>query len=35
MIVPGLDTSFLEVSGHVSLKVATDDSFREKETMKN
>ena len=28
-------TYFLEKSAHVSLKVATDDSFRDKETMKN
>ena len=30
----GLDTYFLEVSAHVSLKLATEDSFRDKETMK-
>ena len=35
MIMPGSDTYLLEVSAHVSLKVATDDSFRDKETMKN
>ena len=28
-------TYFLEKSAHVSLKVATDDSFRDKKTMKN
>ena len=31
--MPGADTYLLEVSAHVSLKVATDDSFRDKETM--
>ena len=35
MIMPGSDAYFLEVSAHVSLKVATDDSFRDKETVKN
>ena len=34
MIMPGSDIYFLEVSAHISLKVATDDSFRDKETMK-
>ena len=32
--MPGSDTYFLEVSTHVSLIVATDDSFRDKETVK-
>ena len=32
--MPGSATYFLEVSAHVSLEVATDDSFRDKETMK-
>ena len=32
--MPGADIYFLEVSAHVSLKVATDNSFRDKETMK-
>ena len=31
----GSDTYFLEVSAHVSLEVALDNSFRDKETMKN
>ena len=31
--MPGLDTYFLEVSAHVSLKVATNDSFRGKGTL--
>ena len=31
--MPGLDTYFLEVNAHVSLKVATDDCFRDKESM--
>ena len=30
----GSDTYFLEVSAQVSVKVATEDSFRDKETMK-
>ena len=34
MVMPGLDTYFLEVNAHVSLKVATDDCFRDKESMK-
>ena len=34
IIMPGSATYFLEVSAHVSLEVATDDSFRDKETMK-
>ena len=33
MIMPDSDTDFLEVGAHVSLKVATDNSFRDKETM--
>ena len=33
--MPGSAIFFLEMSAHVSLKVATDDSFRDKETMKN
>ena len=33
-LIPGSDKYFLEVSVHVSLKVATDDSFSDKETMK-
>ena len=32
--MPSLDTYFLEVSAHVSFKVANGDSFRDKETMK-
>ena len=32
--MPGSDTYFLEVNAHVSLRVATDDSFRDKESMK-
>ena len=32
--MPGSDTYFLEVSAHVSLKVATKDSFRDNETIK-
>ena len=32
--MPGWDTYFLEVSAHVSLKVATKDYFRDKETMR-
>ena len=32
--MPRVDTYFLEVNAHVSLKVAIDDSFRDKETMK-
>ena len=35
MIMPGSDTYFLEVCAHLSLKIATDDSFRDKETMKS
>ena len=34
MMIPDSDTYFLEVRAHVSLKVATDDSLRVKETMK-
>ena len=34
MILLGSDTNFLEVSTQVSLKVAIDDCFRDKETMK-
>ena len=34
MVMPGLDTYFLKMSAHVSLKVATDNSFRDKKTMK-
>ena len=34
MIMPYSDTCFLEVSAHVSLKVATDDSFRDKKHWK-
>ena len=30
----GSDTYFLEVSEHFSLKVSTNNSFRDKETMK-
>ena len=30
----GSETYFLEVSAHVSLKVATNNSFRDKKTMK-
>ena len=33
MNMPGSDTYSLEVSAHVFLKVATGDSFRDKETM--
>ena len=33
VIMPDSDKDFLEVSAHVSLKVATDNSFRDKETM--
>ena len=35
MITPGSAIYFLEKSAHASLKVGTDDSFREKEAMKN
>ena len=35
MIMQGSDTYFLEVSSYVSLEVATDNSFRDKETVKN
>ena len=31
--MPGGDTYFLEVDTHVSLKEATKDHFRDKETM--
>ena len=31
--MPGSDTYFLEVSAHVSLKVATDYFFRDKVTL--
>ena len=31
--MPGLDTSLMNVSAHVSLKVATDDSFKDKRTI--
>ena len=34
IIMPSPDAYFLEVSANVSLKVATDDSFSDKETMK-
>ena len=34
MIMPGSDTYFLEVCAHVSLKVATDNSFRGKKSNK-
>ena len=34
MLIPGSGAYFLEASAHVSLKVATSDSFRDKETMK-
>ena len=34
MIIPRSDIYLLEVSAHFSLKVATDDSFRGKQTMK-
>ena len=34
MLMPASDTYFLEVSVHVSLKVATNDYFRDKESMK-
>ena len=34
-IMTGSDTYFMEVSAHVSLRVATDDFCRDKETMKN
>ena len=33
-MMPGSDTSFLEVNAQVSLKVVTDDSFRDNKTMK-
>ena len=33
IIMPGSDTYFLEVSAHVSLKIATDDSLRNKGTL--
>ena len=29
MMMPGSDTSFLEVNAQVSLKVVADDSFRD------
>ena len=32
--MPGLDVYFLEMSAHISSKVAIDDSFGDKETMK-
>ena len=31
MIMPSSDTYFMEVKAHVSLKVATDDSFGDKD----
>ena len=34
MIMSGLETYILEVSAHVSLKIATKDSFRGKKTPK-
>ena len=34
MLMPDGDTYFLEVCAHVSLKEATKDYFRDKETMK-
>ena len=34
MVMPGSDSYFLEVSAHLSLKVTTDNSFRDKQTMK-
>ena len=34
MIIPDLETCFLEVRAHVSLKVATNDSFRGKQIHK-
>ena len=34
MLMPGSNTYFLKVSGHVSLKVATKDSFRGKNNLK-
>ena len=34
VIMPGLDVYFLEMSAHISSKVAIDDSFGDKETMK-
>ena len=34
MLMPGSNTYFLKVSGHVSLKVATKDSFRAKNNLK-
>ena len=33
MIMLSSDRHFLEVRAHISLKVATDNSFRDKETM--
>ena len=32
--MPGSDTCFLEVCARVSLKVTTEDSFRDKKSMK-
>ena len=34
MLMPVSETNFLEVSAHVSLKVATKGSFRGKKTLK-
>ena len=34
MVLPGSDTYFVEVSAHVSLKVATKGYFRGKKTLK-
>ena len=35
MFMSALDTYFLEVSAHISLKVAAENYFRDKETMNN
>ena len=32
--MPGLNTYFLEISSHVSLKIANNDSFGDIETVK-
>ena len=32
--MPACDTYFIEVGAHASLKVVTEDYFRDKETMK-
>ena len=33
MLMPNLETYFLEVSAHVSIKVVTSDSFKDKKKL--